>query len=117
MISKTAQKQMIRRSRVRRIRARLAGTTERPRLVASRSNTGMYLQLIDDSKGATLVAVNDHGLKGKNKTERATLAATQLAEQAIKKGIKQVVFDRAGYAYHGRIAAVADAARKAGLKF
>ncbi|MFO0704471.1 MAG: 50S ribosomal protein L18 [Candidatus Andersenbacteria bacterium] len=117
MISKSAQKQHTRLARVRRIRSRLVGSASRPRLVASRSNTGMYLQLIDDAKGVTLLAVRDQEFKKKTKTERAAAAATQLAEQALKKGIKQVVFDRAGRAYHGRIAAVAEAARKAGLKF
>ena len=117
MISKTQRKQTIRAARVRRIRARLVGSATRPRLVASRSNTGVYLQLIDDAKGTTLVAVSDRKLAGKTKTDRAMAAGKQLAEQALKKGIKQVVFDRAGYAYHGRIAAVAEAARKAGLKF
>jgi len=117
MISKTQRKQTIRTSRVRRIRSRVVGTAVRPRLVASRSNTGMFVQLIDDAKGATLVSVSDRKLGGKTKMDRATAAGTKLAELAIKKGIKQVVFDRAGRAYHGRIAAVAEGARKAGLKF
>lgn len=117
MISKTQRKQTIRASRVRRIRSRVVGSAVRPRLVASRTNTGMYVQLIDDAKGQTLVAVVDRTLTGKNKTERAIAAGTKLAELALKKGIKQAVFDRAGRDYHGRIAAVADAARKAGLEF
>lgn len=114
MISKTERTGYLRRARVRRIRARVVGTSARPRLVASRTNTGMYVQLIDDSVGKTIVAVYDRGLKG-NKTERATLAGTKLAELALKKGIKQAVFDRAGRQYHGRVAAVAEGARKAGL--
>jgi large subunit ribosomal protein L18 len=116
MIVQSAMKRrMVREARRRRIRARVTGTTARPRLTVSRSNTGVYLQLVDDTKKATIVAVNDRGLSGKNKTERAKLAGKKLAELARKKNISAVVFDRAGFRYHGRIAAVAEGAREGGL--
>ncbi|MFH0830867.1 MAG: 50S ribosomal protein L18 [Parcubacteria group bacterium] len=116
MISKTQRKQIRRQARVRRIKARVRGTLVRPRLVASRTNTGMYVQLINDETGKTLISLWDRKLKGKNKTERAKLAGSKVAELALKKGIKAAVFDRAGRAYHGRVAAVAQGARAAGLK-
>lgn len=109
-------KQQKHRARVRRIRSKVVGSAKRPRLVASRSNAGMYVQLIDDTSGKTLFAIKDSDLKGSNKTERAFAAGKSLAEQAVKKGISQAVFDRAGFAYHGRVAAVAEGARKGGLR-
>ena len=97
---------------------------ERPRLVVSRSNKHISAQIIDDHKGQTLVSAssNDKSMikdisKAKNKTEISTKIGTVIAEKAIKNKIKKVVFDRNGYPYHGRIKAVADAAREAGLEF
>ena len=97
---------------------------ERPRLVVNRSNKHIRAQIIDDHKGQTLVSAssNDKSMikdisKAKNKTEISTKIGTVIAEKAIKNKIKKVVFDRNGYPYHGRIKAVADAAREAGLEF
>lgn len=103
--------------RHRRIRAKVSGTPARPRLAIFKSNTYFYAQLIDDVKGATLVAASDMGAKGKTKTERAKLAGATLAKEAIAKGIKAVVFDRGGFIYTGRVRAFADGAREGGLAF
>jgi large subunit ribosomal protein L18 len=109
--------------RHRRVRASVNGTTERPRLCVFRSLNHIYAQVIDDSIGSTLASASTviETLKSKadgiNKVAQAKLVGTQIAEEAIGKGIKQVVFDRGGYQYHGRIKALADAAREAGLKF
>lgn len=100
-----------------RIRARITGSTNRPRLSVYRSNKNINVQLVDDSHGHTLLTVNDRALTGKNKIERAQAAGKKLAELAQKKGIKQVVFDRGGFLYHGRVAAVATGARAGGLIF
>jgi large subunit ribosomal protein L18 len=105
-----------------RIRRKVRGTAERPRLAVYRSLTNIYVQVIDDSKGATLVAASSNE-KGATKMKTGgNLAAAKdvgklVAERAKAKGISQVVFDRGGYLYHGRIKALADAAREAGLKF
>ena len=106
-----------------RIRKKILGTEERPRLNVYRSLNHIYVQLIDDHKGATLVSANS--AEGQKKGERrigGNLAAAKavgkaIAERAQAKGISHVVFDRGGYLYHGRIKALADAAREAGLKF
>ncbi|HEX4757268.1 MAG TPA: 50S ribosomal protein L18 [Terracidiphilus sp.] len=102
-----------------RIRAKLAGTTERPRLNVYRSLNHIYAQVIDDQKGETLVSASS--LQSKLKTGGNVASAKEIgkavAELAVKKGIKKVVFDRGGYLYHGRIKALADAAREAGLEF
>lgn len=104
--------------RHRRIRAILSGTAYRPRLVVFRSLAHIEAQLIDDVKGHTLVAVSDRQLKAKGtKTERATAVGVALAEQAKAKKIINVVFDRGGFQYHGRVKALAEAARTGGLKF
>jgi len=109
--------------RHRRIRSQLQGTTERPRLSVFRSLNHIYVQVIDDSTGTTLVSgstvVTDIKTKvdGKNKTEQAKLVGSLVAKEALGKGISQVVFDRGGYLYHGRVKALAEAARKAGLQF
>ena len=108
-----------RQRRHRRVRGRLRGTADRPRLVVSRSNKGIAAQLIDDVSGKTLtgaswIAVKD--FKG-NKTEQAAEVGKLLAQQAKSAGIKTAVFDRAGYLYHGRVKALADAAREGGLTF
>jgi len=105
-----------------RIRKRLSGTTARPRLSVFRSLKQVYAQIIDDTSGRTVVAASsrDAALKGANtgsKTERAKAVGTAIAERAKAAGITQVVFDRGGYLYHGRVQALADAAREAGLEF
>jgi large subunit ribosomal protein L18 len=102
-----------------RIRAKLAGTAERPRLNVYRSLNHIYAQVVDDQKGETLVSASS--LQMKLKTGGNVASAKELgkaiAEKAVEKGIKRVVFDRGGYLYHGRIKALADAAREAGLEF
>src|SRR4051812_33046732 len=109
------------RSRVHvRIRRKLKGTTERPRLAVFRSVSHIYAQLIDDSKGTTIVAAAStdkaHKITGGN-VAGAKAVGKLVAERAKEKGVKLVVFDRGGYLYHGRIKALADAAREAGLEF
>lgn len=109
--------------RKRRIRKKVFGTTERPRLSVFRSNRGMYAQLIDDLSGHTLVAAgtNDSDKRGElaelDKMEQAREVGKLLAERAREEGIEKVVFDRNGFIYHGRVAAVAEGAREAGLQF
>jgi large subunit ribosomal protein L18 len=102
-----------------RIRQKMAGTAERPRLNVYRSLSHIYAQVIDDQKGETLASASTLALK--LKTGGNVAAAKEIgkavAEQAVKQGIKKVVFDRGGYLYHGRIKALADAAREAGLEF
>ena len=99
-----------------RVRSKIAGTAERPRLAVFRSLNHIYAQLIDDQNGKTIVAANDADATGK-KSERAAKAGTLLAERAKAAGIENVVFDSGGYRYHGRVKALADAARKGGLTF
>lgn len=102
----------------KRIRSRVSGTGDRPRLCVFRSNRYMYAQLIDDVKGVTLASASDISLTGKKtKLERAKVVGTTLAENAKKLKITSVVFDRGGFAYRGRVQALADAARAAGLAF
>jgi len=102
---------------------KISGTAERPRLSVFRSTEQIYAQLIDDVSGLTLVSASsiDKNLKaemdGKTKTEQATLVGKAVAERAQAAGIEQVVFDRGGFLYHGRIKALADGAREGGLKF
>ena len=112
------------RDRVERIRLRqrkrISGTAERPRLAVFRSLSHIYVQLIDDSKGATLVSASsvDKGIRTNGGNVAAAKAIGKLvAERAKEKGIASVVFDRGGYKYHGRVKALADAARSAGLEF
>ena len=118
---KKIDKNKIRMKRHARLRFNLKGTAERPRLSVYRSENNMYAQIIDDIKGVTLVAYGtkskDFKGAGKTKTEKAELVGKALAEKALKAGIKEVVFDRGGYLYTGRVKALADAARAAGLKF
>ena len=106
--------------RHRRVRGKVRGTAERPRLVVSRSNKGISAQLVDDTTGRTLVSASWQNLpktfKG-TKTEQATDVGKLLAERAKNRDIETVVFDRGGYLYHGRVKALADAARNGGLKF
>ena len=101
--------------RHRRIRGKVSGTAERPRLAVFRSNRGIFAQLIDDSTGRTLASANWLALQGfkGDKTAQATAVGKQLAEAARKVGIETVVFDRGGYLYHGRVKALADGARMA----
>jgi len=102
-----------------RIRQKMAGTAARPRLNVYRSLSHIYAQVIDDQKGETLVSASTLTLKLKTggNVASAKEIGKAIAEQAVAKGIKQVVFDRGGYLYHGRIKALADAAREAGLEF
>ncbi len=113
-IPKTRQE--LRYRRHLRIRKRVMGTAERPRLVIFRSLKHIYAQLVDDVSQRTLLTVGDGELTGK-KAEKAGTVGKQLAEAAKEKGIAKVVFDRAGYRYHGRVKALADGAREGGLEF
>jgi len=111
------------RIRHRRVRQKVTGTISRPRLCVFRSLNHIHAQIIDDSMGQTLVSMStlDSQVRGKTngmgKSKKAEIVGTSLAERALDKGIKKVVFDRGGYKYHGRIKALAEAARKAGLEF
>ena len=107
----TSAKKEKRKKRQNRIRAKISGTSKRPRLALFRSNQHVYAQLIDDDKHVTLVSLSDKGLKG------AKEFGTSLAKMAQNAKIVKVVFDRRGYAYHGIIKAIADAAREGGLEF
>jgi len=100
-----------------RVRAKVSGSAERPRLSVFKSNTRLVAQIIDDARGLTLAAVSSVDEKGKTPREKAESAATSLAKKAGEKGVKKVVFDRGGYQYLGTIKAFADAARAAGLEF
>jgi len=119
MIRKTEKKQI--RARIhKRIRRKMAGSTERPRLAVFRSVAHIYAQVIDDSRGTTLVSASS--VDKDAKTNGGNIAAAKaigklVAERAKEKGIKSVIFDRGGYQYHGRVKALADAAREAGLNF
>jgi large subunit ribosomal protein L18 len=115
----TKTKEGIRLRRRRRVRAKVRGSAERPRLSVFRSNRGVAAQLIDDDAGRTLVAVNwtEPDLKELQLMEQAGKAGELLGQRAKDKGIETVVFDRGGYLYHGRVKALADAAREGGLKF
>ena len=112
-----------RRIRIKyRIRKKLRGSQERPRLVVFRSNKQIYAQLIDDLSGKTLLSASSlekeiAEKKDTNKTEQAKLVGKLAAEKSVQAGVQQVVFDRNGYLYHGRVKALAEAAREAGLKF
>ena len=100
------------------IRTKISGTAEKPRLSVFRSNTQIYAQIIDDVKGVTLAAASSLGSKDKiTKTEQAAVVGKLIAKNALEAGIKEVVFDRNGYLYHGRVKQLADAAREGGLKF
>ena len=110
-----------RRQRIKyRIRKRLSGSGERPRMTVYRSNKQIYVQLVDDVSGQTLVSASSKekeiASKKVNKIDQAKLVGKRLAEKAKKKGIESVVFDRNGYLYHGRVKNLADAARESGLK-
>lgn len=108
------------RNRIKRgIRSKISGTAERPRLSVYKSNTAVYAQLIDDVTGVTLVGISSAALKDiqGTKSDKSRVVGTKIAEAAIQKGITSIVFDRNGYRYHGRVKALAEGAREAGLKF
>ena len=100
-----------------RVRNKISGTAARPRMSVFRSNKQLYVQVIDDEAQKTLVAASSLGFEKMNKSEQAAKVGELIAKKAIEAGISAVVFDRNGYLYHGRVKAVADAARNAGLKF
>ena len=112
-----------RKRRHARVRAKISGSGDKPRLCVFRSLNHIYAQVIDDVAGRTLAAAGSSETeladksKGKNKRETADLVGSLIARRATEKGVKKVVFDRGGYQYHGRVKALADAARKAGLEF
>ena len=108
-----------RKRRHRRVRGKVEGTADRPRLIVSRSNKGIAAQLVDDMEGKTLAAASSLQLKSfkGNKKDQATEVGKLLAQNAKQAEIEVVVFDRGGYLYHGRVKALADAAREGGLKF
>ncbi|BDR60890.1 50S ribosomal protein L18 [Lactobacillus xylocopicola] len=118
MISKP-DKNKLRLKRHKRIRSKISGTAERPRLSVFRSNKNIYAQLIDDVAGVTLASAStlDDSVKGSTKVEQAQAVGKAIAAAAKAKKISNVVFDRSGYLYHGRISALADAARENGLDF
>ena len=122
MVSKKSRSE-IRRKKHMKLRNRFSGTAERPRLAVFRSNNHMYAQIIDDTVGNTLVSASTlqkdvkANLEKTNNVDAAAYLGKVIAEKALEKGIKDVVFDRGGFIYHGKIEALADAAREAGLKF
>ncbi len=122
MVSKKSR-QIVREKKHRRMRHHLAGTSERPRLAVFRSNNHMYAQIIDDTVGNTLVAASTvekdvkANLEKTNDVEAAAYLGTVIAKRALEKGITTVVYDRGGYIYQGKVAALAEAAREAGLTF
>ena len=122
MVSKKSRSE-VRVNKHRKLRNRFSGTAERPRLAVYRSNNHMYAQIIDDTVGNTLVSASTlqkdvkAELEKTNNVEAAAYLGTVIAKKAIEKGITSVVFDRGGFIYHGKIKALADAAREAGLNF
>jgi large subunit ribosomal protein L18 len=122
LISKRTPKKVQRRLRIKKgLKKRIFGHTERPRLSVFRSNTAIYAQIIDDMQGVTLASassrIKDIGTQNVTKTEKSRLVGLKLAEQAKAAGVEKVVFDRNGFKYHGRIKALAEAAREGGLNF
>lgn len=122
-MDKAKEKRLARQRRHARVRQRVYGTSERPRLSVFRSLNHIHAQVIDDTQGRTLVAASTLDaeirtqLGDKNKTAQSVVVGDLLAQRALAAGIKYVVFDRGGYLYHGRVKALADAARKGGLDF
>ena len=122
MVSKKSR-QIVRENKHRRMRNRFIGTPERPRLAVLRRNNHMYAQIIDDTVGKTLAAASTvekdvkAELEKTNNVDAAAYLGTVIAKRALEKGITEVVFDRGGYIYQGKVAALADAAREAGLTF
>lgn len=118
MKNKQKIKQIKRKRRVARTRAKIFGTNFKPRLAVYCSLKYCYAQLIDDDQGKTLVSASDLGVKGRTKkTDRARKVGRVLAEKALERKIKEAVFDRRGYKYHGRVRALAEGAREGGLRF
>ena len=122
-MGKTAPAYVARIRRHKRVRRNLAGTSERPRLNVFRSLNHIYVQIIDDTKGVTLTSASSldadvaQKAKGQSKIEQAKQVGQLVAERAKQAGVNEVVFDRGGYKYHGRVKALAEASREAGLKF
>ena len=122
MVSKKSR-QVVRENKHRRMRNRFSGTPERPRLAVFRSNNHMYAQIIDDTVGKTLAAASTlekdvkAELEKTNNVDAAAYLGTVIAKRALEKGITEVVFDRGGYIFHGRVKELADGAREGGLKF
>ena len=122
MVSKKSRT-VVRENKHRKLRNRFSGTAERPRLAVFRSNNHMYAQIIDDTVGKTLVSAStlDKDVKAElektNNVEAATVVGTVVAKQALEKGITTVVYDRGGFVYEGKVKALAEAAREAGLEF
>ncbi len=120
-MTNTSVKRASRKSRHSRIRRKVTGTSVRPRLCVFRSLNNIYAQLVDDTAGKTLLSVSslkpDLKASSGSKSDKAKLVGEALGKKAVEKGITEVVFDRAGYKYHGRIKTMADASREAGLKF
>ncbi len=113
MISKIQRRNKIKT----RIRGKISGTAARPRMTVFRSNKQIYVQLIDDLAGVTLVSSSSKGIAEGNKTQIAAQVGEAIAKKALEAGITEVVFDRNGYLFHGRVKSLADAARNGGLKF
>lgn len=113
MVSKIERRNKIKT----RIRGKISGTAARPRMTVFRSNKQIYVQLIDDLAGNTLVATSSKGIEEGTKSEIAAKVGKAIAEKALAQGITEVVFDRNGYLFHGRVKSLADAAREGGLKF
>lgn len=113
MVSKIERRNKIKT----RIRGKISGTAARPRMTVFRSNKQIYVQLIDDLAGNTLAAISSKGIEEGTKSEIAAKVGKAIAEKALAQGITEVVFDRNGYLFHGRVKSLADAAREGGLKF
>ncbi|MDE6332902.1 MAG: 50S ribosomal protein L18 [Muribaculaceae bacterium] len=113
MISKIQRRNKIKA----RIRGQISGTSARPRMTVFRSNKQIYVQLVDDLAGKTLAATSSKGIEDGTKIEIAAKVGEAIAKKALEAGITEVVFDRNGYLFHGRVKSLADAARKGGLKF
>jgi large subunit ribosomal protein L18 len=122
-MDKAKAKRLARQRRHERVRRHVSGTSDRPRLCVFRSLRHIQVQVIDDTKGHTLAAASTldaevrSQLEGKDKSAQAGIVGEAIAKRALEAGVKQVVFDRGGYKYHGRVKSLADAARKAGLDF
>ena len=122
MVSKKSRT-VVRENKHRKLRNRFSGTAERPRLAVFRSNNHMYAQIIDDTVGKTLVSASTNepeakkALEKTNNVEAATVVGTVVAKKALEKGITTVVYDRGGFVYEGKVKALAEAAREAGLEF
>ncbi len=122
-MKRTDQREVARTRRHRRVRKRVIGTSQRPRLNVFRSLKHIYAQVIDDTRGHTLAAVSTldpelrDKVKDRTKAEQAKLVGELLAKRALERGVKEVAFDRGGYRYHGRVKSLAEAAREGGLEF